>query len=121
MFGLPGEDRDDERKTAVEVSRSGIHEVKCHPLLVLRDTPLADLFELGRFSALSLDRYVQSVCDFLEILPPEIVVQRLTAEAPPEILLAPEWARNKLAVLNAVDAELKKRDSRQGHGVASAS
>jgi radical SAM protein (TIGR01212 family) len=114
MFGLPGEDRSDEHETAIEVSRSGIHEVKCHPLLVLKDTPLADLFHQGQFESLSLERYIASVCDFIEIIPPDMVVQRLTAEAPQDILLAPKWALNKLFVLNGIEAELKRRDSNQG-------
>jgi radical SAM protein (TIGR01212 family) len=114
MFGLPGEDRNDEHETAIEVSRSGVHEVKCHPLLVLKDTPLADLFHRRQFESLSLERYIASVCDFIEIIPPDMVVQRLTAEAPQDILLAPKWALNKLSVLNGIEAELKKRDSKQG-------
>ena len=114
MFGLPGEDRNDEHETAIEVSRSGVHEVKCHPLLVLKDTPLAGLFRRRQFESLSLERYIVSVCDFIEIIPPDMVVQRLTAEAPQDILLAPKWALNKLSVLNGIEAELKRRDSHQG-------
>ena len=63
---------------------------------------------------MSRDEYVATVCDILEILPPEMVVQRLTADGYREIFLGPDWAANKLTVLNAIDRELEARDSWQG-------
>ena len=60
------------------------------------------------------EEYVGTVCDILEILPPEMVIQRLTADGYRDIFLGPAWAGNKLAVLNAIDRELEKRDSWQG-------
>ena len=60
------------------------------------------------------EEYVGTVCDILEILPPEMVIQRLTADGYREIFLGPAWAENKLAVLNAIDRELESRDSWQG-------
>jgi len=60
--------------------------------------------------------YIAAVCDILEILPPGMVIQRLTAEGYREIFLGPDWAKNKLAVLNAIDAEMAARDSWQGKG-----
>ena len=63
---------------------------------------------------MSREEYVATVCDILEILPPEMVIQRLTADGYREIFLGPEWAANKLAVLNAIDRELEARDSWQG-------
>ena len=63
---------------------------------------------------MSREEYVATVCDILEILPPEMVIHRLTADGYREIFLGPEWARNKLAVLNAIDRELETRASWQG-------
>ena len=60
------------------------------------------------------EEYVNTVCDILEILPPEMVVQRLTADGYRDIFLAPEWGKNKMDVLNSIDKELEKRDSWQG-------
>jgi hypothetical protein len=60
------------------------------------------------------EAYVRTVCDILEILPPEMVIQRLTAEGYRDIFLGPVWAENKLAVLNAIDREMERRDAWQG-------
>jgi hypothetical protein len=60
------------------------------------------------------EEYVGTVCDILEILPPEMVIQRLTAEGYRDIFLGPAWAENKLTVLNAIDREMERRDAWQG-------
>ena len=114
MIGLPGEDRQDLLVTAKEIADSGIHEVKLHPLLVLDDTPLAEMFRKGEFRSLQLDEYASLVCDFLEYLPPSMVIQRLTAEAPEHMLLAPRWSLNKLNVIKRIEQEFKRRGTRQG-------
>ena len=54
------------------------------------------------------------VCDFLELLPPEMVIYRLSGESPPDYFVAPAWALDKPALLRAIDDELRRRDSRQG-------
>jgi len=60
------------------------------------------------------DEYVSTVCDILEVLPPGMVIQRLTADGYRDIFLAPGWGKKKLDVLNAIDGELERRDSYQG-------
>ena len=89
MIGLPGESRKEILGTAEEIARSGIQEVKLHPLLVLKDTPLAEMYLNGECPTLELSEYASLTCDFLERLPSHMVIQRLTAEAPEDILLAP--------------------------------
>jgi hypothetical protein len=114
IVGLPGESRQEIMETARTLAALPIQGVKIHNLLALRGTALGESYEQGKVSLMSRDTYVQTVCDILEILPPEMVVQRLTADGYREIFLGPEWAGNKLAVLNAINQELKKRDSFQG-------
>lgn len=114
MLGLPGETHDEVMATANEIAGSATHEVKMHPLLVLKETALAEMFHAGQFQALELEEYVSCACDFLERLPPEMVIQRLTAEAPKDILLAPMWAMKKAVVLNKIEEEFRRRSSRQG-------
>ncbi len=114
MLGLPGETQEDAMMTAKEIAVSGTHEVKLHPLLVLKETALADMFHAGQFKALELAEYVSCASDFLERLPPDMVIQRLTAEAPQDILLAPQWAMKKAMVLNKIEKEFERRNSRQG-------
>ena len=114
MLGLPGEGAGEICQTAGRIGETNTHEVKIHPLLVLKDTPLAEMHARGELRTLELEEYISQACDFLERLPAEMVIQRVTAEAPGEMLLAPRWALNKLKVINGIEMELKRRGSRQG-------
>ena len=114
MLGLPGESREDVLQTAAVMAHCGTHEVKLHPLLVLEETPLAEMYRSDEFRALELDEYISLACDFIERMPPDLVMQRLTAEAPAEMLIAPRWALNKMKVLNGIERELERRGTRQG-------
>lgn len=71
-------------------------------------------YEKGLLKFLSFDEYVQLVCDQLEILPPEMVIHRITGDGPIDLMIGPMWSVNKWEVLNAIDAELERRDSWQG-------
>ena len=114
IVGLPGETREDIMKTAEAVASLPVNGIKIHLLLALRGTRLGDMYEEGKIRMLTKEEYVATVCDILEILPPDMVIQRLTADGYRDIYLAPDWGRNKLDVLNSIDRELKKRDSWQG-------
>ncbi|MBN2413875.1 TIGR01212 family radical SAM protein [candidate division KSB1 bacterium] len=114
MIGLPGESRRHIIETADKIALTGTQEVKIHPLLILKDTQLENTFLKGEIQELKLNEYVQLVCDFLERIPPTMVVQRLTAESPLDMLLAPDWIKNKMAVLRYIEQELKRRGSFQG-------
>jgi len=114
IIGLPGESHVDMMATAQAVSRMDIDSLKIHLMHVLRNTPLEKEWAEGRFTALEFDEYVSLVCDFLEYIPPEVSIQRLTADGPRSILLAPTWATEKRRTLAAIDAELKRRGSHQG-------
>ena len=100
--------------TAREAARLQVDAVKIHNLYVVRDTPLADMYARGEVRMLERDEYVGIVCDFLEILPPEMVIYRISGDAPPDYFVAPQWAIDKPALLRAIDGELERRDSRQG-------
>ena len=112
--GLPGENRDMMRQTAKEVGRLKPHSVKIHLLHVLDDTPIAEDYKQGKFDVLSLPEYVSIVCDQLELLPANTVIQRITGDGDREKLIAPLWSLKKLVVMNEIDKELKRRNSFQG-------
>jgi radical SAM protein (TIGR01212 family) len=114
IVGLPGETREEIIETARVLATLPIHGIKIHALLALKGTNMGDLYEQGKITLMEKDDYVQTVCDILEILPPEMVIQRLTADGYRDIFLAPTWAINKMDVLNAIDGELDKRDTYQG-------
>lgn len=114
ILGLPGESRSDILATADELARLGVAGVKLHLLHVLEGTPLGELYKQGRISMPERDEYVAQVVDFIERLPPDTLIQRLTGDGPRDILLAPAWSLNKWEVLNAIDDELERRGTRQG-------
>jgi len=114
IVGLPGESRGDIMETARTIAGLPIQGIKIHSLLALRGTGIGERYERGELALMSREEYVATVCDILEILPPEMVIQRLTADGYREIFLGPEWAGNKLSVLNAIDRELEARASWQG-------
>jgi hypothetical protein len=72
------------------------------------------MYKKEEIKIISKENYVSLVADVLEVLPPNMVIQRLTADGYRDIFLAPDWAMNKLDVLNSINKELERRDSYQG-------
>lgn len=101
-------------ETARLVARLKPDAVKIHMLHVISDSALGQDYRQSPFPLLSMEEYVQIVCDQLEILPPEMVVERITGDGVADNLLAPEWTVKKRVTMNAVDRELACRDSWQG-------
>lgn len=114
IAGLPGETRDDVLSSVDEMVRLGFHSVKIHNLYAVKDTPLADELLDGRVHLLELDEYVSLVVDILERLPPDMVVERLHGDAPPEYLIGPSWCADRNAFYQALHRELEQRDTWQG-------
>ena len=114
MLGLPGETHDDMLATASEVARLGLDAVKLHNLYVVKNTPLAEQYEAGQVELLSRDEYVAAVVEFLELLPPSCVVERVTGEVPSDYLVAPDWCVDKMALRQAIEDEFVRRDTWQG-------
>lgn len=114
ILGLPGESREDMLATAKTLARLPLQGVKLHLLHVLKGTPLQHFYKDNPFTLLSMNDYVSIVVDILEVLPPEMILHRLTGDGPPDALIAPLWSRKKWEVLNAIEAELVRRNSWQG-------
>ncbi len=112
--GLPGETHEMMLQTARELAGLDLHLVKIHLLHVLKGTRLARSYLDGEFPLLSLEAYVQIVCDQLELFPPGFILGRLTGDGAPSALIGPDWSRKKFCVLNEIDKELVRRDSWQG-------
>ncbi len=114
MLGLPGETHDDMMATAQAVADSELDAVKIHNLYAVENTPLADQVRSGEVTLMSRDEYIRTLVDFLEILPPQMVVERISGEAPGDYFLGPSWCLDKPGVLQAVNDEFERRDSWQG-------
>ncbi len=114
ILGLPGESHEDMLATAKLLAELRVDGVKLHLLHVLQATPLGRLYAEGKVEVLEMDKYVNTVVDFVEVLHPETLIHRLTGDGPRDQLLAPLWSLKKWEVLNAIDAEFARRDTRQG-------
>ncbi|WP_294731932.1 TIGR01212 family radical SAM protein [uncultured Faecalibaculum sp.] len=112
--GLPGESREDMLDTARFVAGMHPDAVKIHMLHVISDSALGQSYLKAPFPLLSMEDYVQIVCNQLELLPGEMVVERITGDGVAENLLAPLWTAKKRVTMNAVDRELARRGSWQG-------
>ncbi|MDZ4778684.1 MAG: TIGR01212 family radical SAM protein [Planctomycetia bacterium] len=114
MLGLPGESHADMLATAREIARLRLDSVKIHNLYAVRNTPLADQVARGEVQLMERDDYVRTVVDFLERIPPECIVERVSGDAPPDYLIGPAWCLDKPGLRTALDAEFARRDTWQG-------
>jgi radical SAM protein (TIGR01212 family) len=114
ILGLPGESAADMISTADALAGLPVNAVKIHNLHVVRNTPMERMYYEGTVPMLERQEYVERVCDFLERLPPDMVIHRLTGDAPPDYLVAPLWCLDKQGLLRAIHAELERRNSWQG-------
>ncbi len=113
ILGLPGESRDDMLKS---VSYAGERSdgIKLQLLHVLKGTDLYEDYKAGLFEVLSLEQYVDLLCDCIEALPPGTVIHRLTGDGDKRLLAAPMWSGDKKHVLNTINKALRERDVIQG-------
>lgn len=112
--GLPGETHEMMVETAREVGKLNPDFVKLHLLHIIKGTKIAEEFERGEFSLMTLPEYVSVICDQLEVLPQETVIQRVTGDGKKEDLIGPMWSLKKFVVMNEIDKELVRRSSYQG-------
>jgi radical SAM protein (TIGR01212 family) len=114
IYGLPGETNAMMLETGKAVAAMNVQGIKIHLLHLMRKTPMVKQYEAGHLQFLEMDEYVKLVVDTLEILPPDMIIHRLTGDAPRDLLIGPMWSQKKWEVLNALDDELKARNSWQG-------
>lgn len=114
IIGLPGETDENVMETARTLAALPVDGIKIHSLLALDGTKLGDMFKNGAINMITKEKYVELTARVLEVLPPAMVIQRLTADGYRDIFLAPAWAQNKLDVLNSINKEMERRNSYQG-------
>lgn len=114
ILGLPGENIEDMLNTANFLALQDVQAVKIHLLYVIRGTALHEMYSSGAFSCLSRDAYAAAVGEFLALLPPRLVIQRLTGDPHPDELVSPAWALDKKANLEAVRAYMENNGLYQG-------
>ncbi len=112
--GLLHENAEMMLESAREVARLRPDQLKLHLLHVIEGTRLADVYRQGEFECLTLEEYADTVVRQLEIMPSETVIGRLTGDGMADTLIAPEWSRKKLVVMNTIDKLMFERDTWQG-------
>ncbi len=116
ILGLPYEDKEDMLETGKLIASLPVDGIKIHPLHIIKNTKMAEQYLRGEFRVLSLEEYASHAADIIEILPPSMVIHRLTGEVEPDRLIAPEYCTyaKKQEVLKAIVDELNRRNSYQG-------
>lgn len=115
--GLPYETKDDMITSIQAIAKLPIHALKIHMLHIMEDTQLALEYQRDPFPILSKEDYIDIVIKQLELLPPHIIIQRMTGDGNAEKLVAPQWTLHKRSILNDIDKEMVIRDTWQGRCV----
>jgi radical SAM protein (TIGR01212 family) len=114
IVGFPTETREEMLSMADEISVLPIDFLKIHHLQVIKDTPLEILYRENQFHLFGYEEYIEFVTDFIERLSPRIVLQRLFATAPDNILIAPRWGKSRQETLRDIEMRLEVKDMYQG-------
>lgn len=114
ILGLPGESHEDMVETVRYVGQMGGDGIKLQLLHVLEGTDLADDYRAGKVPILTLEEYIALLEDCLAVLPPDMVIHRLTGDGAKKNLLAPLWTADKKRVLNAIQSSFRRDGVRQG-------
>lgn len=117
LFGLPGESRQEMLNQAHEINKLPLDTIKFHQLLIVKHTLMAKQYKdtPEMFDLFTKVDYINFVIDFMELLRPDITVQRLTSEAPPDIKIAPIWDGERIGVMqDLIEKRMEERDTWQG-------
>lgn len=112
--GLPNETKDMMIETVKFLNTLDIQGIKIHSLYILKGSVIEEQFKNKEFEMLSLNEYVDIVCEQLANIKDDIVIHRINGDAPRNLLVEPRWSLKKLVVMNEIDKEMKKRDYYQG-------
>ena len=102
ILGLPGESDEMMLDTARFIANSGAWGIKLQLLHVLKGTDLADDYNNHLFETMTMDNYIRLIGRIIELLPPDMVIHRLTGDGPKKILIAPLWSADKKRVHNSL-------------------
>ena len=117
MVGLPFEEENDVLNTVKFINDLPVFGVKVHSTYIIKNTGLEKLYLAERYTPISLEHYVNKVCEIIKNLREDIVVCRITGDAPKDILVAPEWNSHKKIILNSINKALEKENIYQGQSL----
>ena len=114
MVGLPGENFDDIKNTVEFINNHSIQGLKIHSTYVVKNTRLADMYFNGTYTPISLDYYLDRASYILTHISPDIVIHRVSGDAPKDLLIAPDWNLHKKWIINGLDKLFRDKDLYQG-------
>ena len=114
MVGLPGENFDDIKNTVNFINNHSIQGLKIHSTYVVKNTRLADMYFNGKYTPISLEYYLDCASYILTHISPDIIIHRVSGDAPKDLLIAPDWNLHKKWILNGIDKKLKDENLYQG-------
>ncbi len=114
ILGLPNETHDDMMQTAKTLAGMGLDGIKIHMLAVMEGTKIHKMYNDGQINLMSEDEYISTVCDFLELLSPDMTIQRLAGNGKREIRIQPRWLGKKLELVGKMEKEFERRGTKQG-------
>lgn len=114
MVGLPNEKKEDIQNTVNFINTHKLQGIKIHCTYVVENTVLAEMYRKGEYTALDLDDYIETLIDIMTHLKPELIIHRISGDAPKDILVAPYWNKHKMWILHGFERRFRERDLWQG-------
>lgn len=114
MVGLPNENFEDIKNTVDFINQHNIQGLKIHSTYVVKNTVLDNLYKNGLYTPITLDYYLECACYILTHISPNIVIHKISGDAPKDLLVAPEWNLHKKWIMNGLDKALMEKDLWQG-------
>ena len=114
MVGLPYETQNDLENTVTFINQHPIQGLKIHSTYVIKNTVLAEMYKNENYVPISLEYYLECLTYVLTHISPEVVIHRLSGDAPKDLLMAPDWNSHKKWVINGIDKILQERNLYQG-------
>jgi len=114
MVGLPDETKEDLKNTINFINKHNIQGLKIHSCYIVENTVLSDMYKNKKYSPISLDEYLENAAYIITHINPNIIIHRISGDAPKDLLVAPDWNLHKKWIINGIDKLLKEKNLWQG-------
>lgn len=114
MVGLPNETFEDVKNTVKFINKHNIQGIKIHSCYVVKNTQLAEMYYKKEYFPITFDEYMQSLEYILTHISKDLIIHRISGDAPKDLLIAPDWNLHKKWILNGIDKIFKEKDLYQG-------
>jgi len=114
MVGLPDETKEDLKNNINFINKHNIQGLKIHSCYIVENTVLSDMYKNKKYSPISLDEYLENAAYIITHINPNIIIHRISGDAPKDLLVAPDWNLHKKWIINGIDKLLKEKNLWQG-------